>query len=74
MFLHFALMAKTPIMGVRTSPELRRAAMAQARSEGLTLSDVIRDFLRGYVEQRPANARPLTENKKRPPQQEKVPA
>jgi hypothetical protein len=40
----------TPIRPVRVSDELWQKALAKARERGESLSDVIRDALRAYVE------------------------
>jgi hypothetical protein len=39
----------TPLQNLRCERDLWSSAMAKARAEGRTLSDVIREFLRAYV-------------------------
>ena len=40
---------KTPLQNIRVDRELWSSALAKARAEGRTLSEVIREFLREYA-------------------------
>lgn len=42
---------KTPLWALRVDRELKARAMAKAEAEGRTLSEVVREFLEGWVEE-----------------------